>query len=581
MKSRGRRRGRTSAPGPQLEPSLQAVPPPDPSPAPAPGAAMPADAAVAGGVDRGGTSGGQYWVGRLFIPAGIAILLIAAALRLPELALNPFHHDEGVNGFFTMNLVRTGKYVYDPANYHGPSLYYFALLSEILFGLTTEAMRLVPVVFGILTVGLVLPLRRYLGPVAVLTAAALLAVSPGMIYISRYFIHEMLLVAMTLALVVSAILYVDRRQPRYLLTGAVSLALLFTTKETGIVTIAVLLIAAIVAHLYVGWRAPSSRPSTAGRAAPRRRPVWIDGVEYRPAAAGEGGAGPLAAWSRARIPGEQLVAAAVVFVVIYVLLYSSFFSNFPKGLVDSLATFTIWVQHGETTQAHPIYQYLQWMIQAGVEVPILVLGAIGGLVAAIEGRNRLWVFIGLWAAGITTAYSLIQYKTPWIIVNMLLPLALLAGHAVATAVRTVPGRVIAPIVLAGAVVGSGYLAIDLNYRHYDDETYPYVYVHSTREMLDLVDDIEATAQRAGTGKQTGIVFVTPDYWPLPWYMRDYPRAGFYGKIVPTTEAMIVANVNQEAELAPSIAGKYDKVAEYVLRPGVKLVLYVRSDVPKP
>jgi hypothetical protein len=76
------------------------------------------------------------------------------------------------------------------------------------------------------------------------------------------------------------------------------------------------------------------------------------------------------------------------------------------------------------------------------------------------------------------------------------------------------------------------------------------------------------------------VFVTPDYWPLPWYFRDYPRAGFFGQIVDTQEAMIVANVNQEAELEPKIAGTYDKVGTYNLRPGVDLVLYVRSDIPK-
>jgi predicted membrane-bound mannosyltransferase len=65
-----------------------------------------------------------------------------------------------------------------------------------------------------------------------------------------------------------------------------------------------------------------------------------------------------------------------------------------------------------------------------VDVPILLLGVVGGLVAAIRAPSRLWVVIGLWAAGITAAYSIIQYKTPWIILNMLLPLALLAGLAV-------------------------------------------------------------------------------------------------------------------------------------------------------
>ena len=567
MKSRDRKRGRTPLPGRRVEPGLEApvLTPPPPAPAPA------AD-------DSLRTASGDV-ADRLFLPAALGILLVAAALRLPELALNPFHHDEGVNGFFTMNLVRNGTYVYDPANYHGPTLYYFALLSEIVFGLTTEAMRLVPVAFGMLTVGLVFPLRRYLGSLAVLTAGGLLAISPGAVYVSRYFIHETLLVALSLAVVASAVFYVDRREPKVLLAGAISLALLFATKETGIITIAVLLIAVVVGQLYVGRRRPSSRRAKAARPTPRRRSVWIDGVEYRPAATDGPDDGPLAGiLSRARIPGEHLAAAAVVFGVIYVLLYSSFFSNFPKGLIDSLATFTLWAQHGEATQVQPFQKYLVWMIPT--ELPILVLGVVGGVIAAIQARDRLWVVIGLWAAGITAVYSIIQYKTPWIILNMVLPLALLAGLAVSEMWRSRRFRLGVPVVLGAAVLVSGYQAIDLNYRHYDDETYPYVFVHSTRQMLALIDEIEATAERAGTGKETGVVFVTPDYWPLPWYFRAYPRAGFFGSIVDTEEAMIVANVNQEAELEPKIAGKYDKVGTYNLRPGVDLALYVRNDVPK-
>ncbi|MGZ8438556.1 MAG: hypothetical protein ACXWXR_08455, partial [Candidatus Limnocylindrales bacterium] len=143
----------------------------DGNPVPTGPAVSAAATAASPAVERGGMAGElEGGLDRWFIPAALGILLIAAALRLPELGLNPFHHDEGVNGFFTMNLVRNGTYTYDPANYHGPSLYYSALLSEILFGLTTEAMRLVPVVFGMLTVALVFPLRRYLGSLAVLIA---------------------------------------------------------------------------------------------------------------------------------------------------------------------------------------------------------------------------------------------------------------------------------------------------------------------------------------------------------------------------------------------------------------------------
>ena len=521
------------------------------APGAAPSTADRSSTTVSDGTSEG--IGRPRGIDRWFVPVALLIRLAAAAMRLPELALNPFHHDEGVNGFFTTNLVRNGTYAYDPANYHGPTLYYFALVSSWLFGLTTEAMRLVPVVFGLATVGLVFPLRRYLGVVPVLAAGALLAVSPGAVYISRYFIHESLVVAMSLAIVVFGIRYLERRGPLDLLGLASSLALLFATKETGIITLVVLIIAAVVAGGYVRWRGGSA---TRARQTAARAGTGLD----------------LPPW-------EHLAGAAVVFFAIYVLLFSSFFTNFPKGLIDSLATFAIWTQTGGATQAQPPQQYLVWMLAA--DAPILVLGAIGGIIAAVRARDRMWVFVGLWALGVTAAYSLVAYKTPWIALNMLLPLALLAGHAIqegwSAAGRWRPA---VPLVLVAGLALSTYQAVDLSYRQYDTEgAYPYVFVHSTRDMLTMVDDIEAIADRAGTGRDTGIVFMSPDYWPLPWYFRDYPRAGFFGQIVDTTEAVVVANVNQQAEVEPKLGTGYVRTRTYNLRPGVDLVVYVRSDVP--
>jgi hypothetical protein len=42
--------------------------------------------------------------------------------------------------------------------------------------------------------------------------------------------------------------------------------------------------------------------------------------------------------------------------------------------------------------------------------------------------------------------------------------------------------------------------------------------------------------------------------------------------------MVVANVNQEAELAPALADRYERVGTYNLRPGVDLVLFLRTDI---
>src|SRR5579871_3413735 len=95
-----------------------------------------------------------------------AILIAAALLRLLFLTEKPLHHDEGVNGLFLVNLFRAGYYHYDPANYHGPSLYYIAVVPTAInnlfhwgHGLSTFAIRFVTAAFGVGTVWLMLWLQ--------------------------------------------------------------------------------------------------------------------------------------------------------------------------------------------------------------------------------------------------------------------------------------------------------------------------------------------------------------------------------------------------------------------------------------
>jgi uncharacterized protein (TIGR03663 family) len=532
------------------------------------------------------------WLDRWFIPAAIGILLVAAAIRLPELALNPFHHDEGVNGYFTTNLVRNGSYFYDPHNYHGPSLYYLALASEILFGLTDMAMRLVPVVFGILTVGIVLGLRPVLGTLAALVAAGLIAISPGMVYISRYFIHEMLLVAGTIGFVGSVLLYLRTGKPAFVISAAVALALMATTKESWIIELGVLGIAAVAAGIYVNVRtgrpwlevgAPSSR-ATPKAAKKKPRSIWVDGVEYRAAEEPVEAAPSFVATRGVQV--ELLAAGAIVFACVYVLLFSSLFTN-PKGITDSLASFANWAETGGETQVQPFVQYLVWMLRA--DAAILILGIVGGLFAAIRGRSRLWVFIGLWALGITLAYSIPGYKTPWIAVNMLLPLALIAGYAIhEIATLRGPARFLAPFALVVAVGWSAYQAVDLNFVNYDTDDadrYPYVFVHSTRQVFDLLDEIDALGAELGSGDETGISVVSPDYWPLPWYLRDHEGAAFWGflqnestNILDEPQPLVISNANQRPDVEAKIADSHTLVASYLLRPGVELDLWAQSNV---
>jgi hypothetical protein len=121
-----------------------------------------------------------------------------------------------------------------------------------------------------------------------------------------------------------------------------------------------------------------------------------------------------------------------------------------------------------------------------------------------------------------------------------------------------------------------YQCISLNWVRYDDESHPYVYSQTLRGFLSLVREIEESAHRFGTDKQTSITITSADYWPLPWYLRDYPKAGYYGHVVKPHEQIVLASSLQESVLLPLLDSDYVRVASYPLRPGVNLVCYLQE-----
>src|SRR5258705_4567355 len=137
----------------------------------------------------------------------VLITITAIFVRFFALSIKPFHHDEGVNGWFLTTLFRDGVYKYDPANYHGPTLYYISLAFAKVFGLETYSVRASVAVWGVLIVILAFFLRRYIGNLGSLFAALFLALSPGMVYISRYFIHERFFVFLSLGIVVPVVYF--------------------------------------------------------------------------------------------------------------------------------------------------------------------------------------------------------------------------------------------------------------------------------------------------------------------------------------------------------------------------------------
>src|SRR5437764_7720083 len=437
--------------------------------------------------------------------------------------------------------------------------------------LTTFNIRLLTVAFGVATIWLALLLRKRIGEIGALSAAALIAISPGAVYLSRYFIHESLFVFFTLGIVVAALKYYDTGRSVYLILASISAALMVATKETWIMNGPVLLIALVITSIYFRLRDKLDR----------RRAVDELSFRERLQTTIERLGGPI------QITTIALVAFAV-FILVAVFFYSSFFTNYPKGVADALKTLNLWRQRTHEHE-HPWYQYIYWLVlEEGV---VMVLAGIGTLIAVWSANNRLALFLALWSFGLLAAYSLVGYKTPWISLNFIVPLALTSGYALDVAYRKLrdyeqPRFFLVPALVL--VAFCGYQMYQLNFVHYDDDQYVYVYAHTRRETLVMLDQIERVGNQMKTGYDTGIAIVTPEYWPLPWYFRDYKRVDYWGKVVPTDKPIVIGETGQEEEIKSTYGDQYRQVdssklsdprvfpdrnpnGSFSLRPGVDLL----------
>lgn len=627
------------------------------------------------------------------------ITAVAIVLRFIALGTKPFHHDEGVNGWFLTTLFRDGTYKYDPANYHGPTLYYISLAFTKAFGLETLPVRWSVAIWGVFMVVLAFWLRRYIGKTGSLFAALLLALSPGMVFISRYFIHEIFFVFLALAIVVAIVQFIEREKagpfalawtglillvcffpstlrlaaliadagttallafqigfflielilvifvlrmlmawrdgrPIYFLLASASVSLMFATKETGFISLGTMLIAMACVVLWEkisGIKALAENPTNRLlailalpilAAAYYYDTVWggikwlyenfAKGTEHdaavryvivvltmsaiaafaafivRSLKQPETPAGyESPTWTKFNAgmgSGIDLVlillSAAVVFVYIWILFFTSFFT-YQEGIGRSIEAYAIWTKTGNKDHTQSgAFGYLKWGMH--IEAPLMILSALGLLIALFRAKHRFALFAGFWAFGLFLAYSIIPYKTPWLMLSFLLPMAISGGYAIneLAGSKEIVNRISAGVLALLACVILAWQTYDLNFVNYDNDRMPYVYAHTNREYLAMLAEIDRVAERGGQGKQARIQIVSPDYWPLVWDLREYSNAGFHGRMVDAGGAeIIIAKKNgQETEAMRKYSGEYDFFASYKLRPGVDLSLLVRKDL---
>src|SRR5713101_1577491 len=163
------------------------------------------------------------------------IIGLAAFLRFFLLGMKPPHFDEGINGWFVDQMVKSGFYRYDPTNYHGPLHFYILFLFQTLLGRNVWAIHLPVVLASIFSIHLTLKFEPFVGRNVSRLAALAMAVSPGFVFYGRYAIHEVWLLLFSLLFILGLFGLWQRGTVKYLWFAGMGLAGMILTKETYII----------------------------------------------------------------------------------------------------------------------------------------------------------------------------------------------------------------------------------------------------------------------------------------------------------------------------------------------------------
>ncbi|MDH7593537.1 MAG: TIGR03663 family protein [Methanomicrobiales archaeon] len=449
-----------------------------------------------------------------------AIFFAGLALRLISPDLKLLHHDEAVHAWFSYRLLSEGAYVYDPS-YHGPFLYYVTAGAFALMGDSDLTARLLPAITGAALVALIYPLYRmgYLDRSQTLVAALFLAVSPDMVYFSRFLRHDIFQLFFTLLLLVGLIAYLETGKKRYGLLAAASAAFGVCCKED----MPLILLIFLLFGIYLAWKGRLKLP-----------------VNWKSTA----------------------MASIVLFTGICALLYSSFGLH-PEVLVGRLYDISYINEQGFIAAVSETGWYKaaeHWLAMHGIcricgpwffyvilfilyELPILALASFGtaqfllkdihiphllnrfrqkGITSTSDRsfedvvkrsvddlkrksglsgkRMDFFRFCIFWMILTLAIYAWIGEKVPWLILHQLLPMTIVAVYGMT------PRRALLALASTAFLIlltwHVAFVPADVNE--------PIVQVQNSEDLRVVMRMIDASEK---------VAIASKNYWPLPWYYR--------------------------------------------------------------
>lgn len=486
----------------------------------------------------------------------IVVLGVGFSLRIQNLEERPIHADEATGARILAQRLEDSSYQFNPKHFHGPilslsSLPIAQLKQETSWQeLSLSTLRLGTVVAGTLLILSPLIWSRLIGETAALTAAAFLATSPLLVYYSRMYIHETWLALF--GMLACGLFFQTLLKPSYtkaLLCG-LAIGLMFATKETFVISIFSWCIAGVA--LVALRKRTLIQQSLREQATPYLK------------------------------PGMLLIVSATLAAT---LLYTNGLRS-PQGIVDAIKTYFVY----ETTPGHekPFTDYaslLIWPKQAlgtyWSEGLLLFCSALSiALTCKHKALRTSTGFLTVATVLQFLVYSLIGYKTPWLMVLPWAHVCLLAGILFADVRKhTVLSKYALYALLVGALAWQTNQSLKASGPFANDSRNPYAYVPTSKDLHSVESWLAQLANNHPPKTLEPIGVVGSGYWPLPWYLRDFESIGYWPEATKAIQACPIVFAMPEAKAASETLLESSHTSlPRGLRADVSMTLFIRKDL---
>ena len=229
------------------------------------------------------------------------------------------------------------------------------------------------------------------------------------------------------------------------------------------------------------------------------------------------------------IKNAKLWRVPLLVSVFLVFLIFSGGMQWSGGIREMFLAVPQWISRNDSDVGHfkPAIYYTKILLETE---PILLLGFAVALIATLlhfipgfkwsefDIKKSWGLYVSFWSLGIYVFYSALNYKTPWLILNITVPACFAAAWWLSElAKKKMLLKVCAILLIAASAALNFYNTFNFTFVNPYGAGNPFSYVHTSSGMIELVDDIE----KYFANKEGGRVLIgTGHYWPLPYYLKD-------------------------------------------------------------